>query len=89
MKLESMLNSLVKYLKQPGTWQGIAVIAGALGYTLAPGYQEAILAAAGLMLGVIQVMKDEDRERTPITKEEVIEQAKEMGLIVRERKTKK
>lgn len=64
---ERKIEKLVRYLRQPSTWQGITAIAAAAGYTLTPEYKDAFFAAGALLLGLIQCFKDEDKAK--LTKE--------------------
>ena len=57
------MNTILTYAKQPSTWRGLAIVAGALGYSVAPGLADAIAAAVGGVLGLIEVVRNE-----PITK---------------------
>jgi len=63
---EGKIEKLVRYLKQPSTWQGITAIAAAAGYTLTPDYKDAFFAAGALLLGLIQFFKDEDKAKPVI-----------------------
>jgi len=61
--METKIEKLLRYMKQPSTWQGITAVAATAGYTLAPEYQTAIIAIGTLALGLIQCFKDEDRAK--------------------------
>lgn len=50
---------LLSYLKAPSTWKGLVALAIALGVTLSPEQQEAILAGGLGLVGLIQVFVDD------------------------------
>lgn len=54
-----MLKWLAERLKEPTTYQGITVLAGALGYAVDPAALEAIAVAVAAVLGAILVIKRE------------------------------
>jgi hypothetical protein len=53
---ESM-DYLLNQLGQSSTWRGIILIVGALGWQLSPEHNEAIIAAAIALVGVINVFR--------------------------------
>jgi hypothetical protein len=56
---KTMLQWLQERLKEPSTYQGLTVVAGALGYALEPQAIEAIGVAVAAVLGAILVIKRE------------------------------
>lgn len=56
------LDKLVKLFKQPSTHKGLIVLAGAIGITVTPEYKEAIGALTGILYGIYQIARDEDKQ---------------------------
>ena len=50
---------IIRWLRQPSTWQGIVLVLGILGINVRPDINTAILTACGLILGLISVLKDD------------------------------
>ena len=51
------MDYLFKQLGQSSTWRGLILLAGALGWQLSPEHNEAIIAAALGIVGVINVFR--------------------------------
>ena len=54
------MQTLIKYMKQPSTWQGFVGIATAFGVALTPEQSAAIIAAGIGLVGLIDVFWDTD-----------------------------
>jgi len=59
---KNMLKWLKERLKEPSTYQGITVIASAIGFSVSPELWSAIVTTASGIIGVIQVMKKENKK---------------------------
>lgn len=57
-----MKDLMKKYLVQPSTWRGLAVLLGALGVGIAPELLEQIGVGVAGVLGVIEVLRSEPRQ---------------------------
>ena len=79
-----MLESLISYLKQPSTYQGLSNIAAACGFAAFPAYWPLIVSGLGIVHGAIQVIKNDDPEKDLLKKKQLIAKAKQMGLKVNE-----
>lgn len=53
------MNTIKRYVKQPSTWRGIALLLSACGIVVAPGAVEAIGAGVVAIIGIIEAVKDE------------------------------
>ena len=51
------MNVLLQQLGQNSTWRGLIMIAGALGWQLSESHNEAIIAAALALVGLINVFR--------------------------------
>ena len=51
------METLFKQLGQNSTWRGLILIAGALGWQLSEAHNEAIIAAAMALVGLINVFR--------------------------------
>jgi hypothetical protein len=51
------MDHLLSQLGQSSTWRGIILLAGALGWQLSPQHNEAIIALALALVGVINVFR--------------------------------
>ena len=60
--IKTMLKWLKERFKEPSTYQGIAVVAGAIGFSISPELWESIAAVAASIIGLIQVIKRERKE---------------------------
>lgn len=60
--VRTMWEWIKKRIKEPSTYQGITVIAGATGVTLSPELFEAISAIVVSVIGLIQIIKKESKE---------------------------
>ena len=74
------LLTVIRYLKQPSTWQGIIGAAAVLGYNLDPEQVQAIVTLAGTAMFVLHALKDDDKASS-LTKEEWIKRGRELGLL--------
>lgn len=54
------MDTILKYLKQPSTWQGLVGIIAAFGMTLSPEQSAAIIAGGIGLVGIIDVFWDTD-----------------------------
>lgn len=54
------MKDILNYFTYPSTWKGIIGIAAALGLTFNIAQQEAVIAAALALIGVIQVFIDDN-----------------------------
>ena len=52
-----ILDTLLNYLGQSSTWRGAILVAGSLGWSLSPSHNEAIIAAALGVVGLINVLR--------------------------------
>ncbi len=52
------IDKLIKWLKQPSSIRAIVILAGLAGYTITP----EILGAAGALLGLYELFRDEDKQ---------------------------
>jgi hypothetical protein len=55
------MKTILDRLKEPSTYRGLAVIAGAAGIVLSPGLVVAIGAAVAAVLGLIEVIRSEKK----------------------------
>jgi hypothetical protein len=51
------MDYLLSQLGQSSTWRGLILLAGALGWQLSPQHNEAIIAAAIALVGLINVFR--------------------------------
>ena len=51
------MDYILNQLGQSSTWRGIILLAGSLGWQLSPAHNEAIIAAALALVGVINVFR--------------------------------
>jgi hypothetical protein len=51
------MNYILAQLAQSSTWRGLILVAGALGWQLSPEHNEAIIAAAIALVGLINVFR--------------------------------
>ena len=56
------MKTILDRLKEPSTYRGLAVIAGAAGIVLSPGLVVAIGAAVAAVLGMIEVIRSEKKK---------------------------
>lgn len=52
----------VKQAKQPSTWRGLAIGAGTLVTLINPAAGAAVIKAVGLVVGAIDVLKDDSKQ---------------------------
>ena len=78
--MNKRLLPILRYLKQPSTWQGLIGAAAVLGYNLDPEQVQAIVTFAGTAMFVLHALKDDDKAST-LTKEEWIKRGRELGLL--------
>ena len=52
-----IVDAILKQLAQNSTWRGIILVAGSLGWQLSPAHNEAIIAAALALVGLINVFR--------------------------------
>lgn len=71
--------TLFRYLRQPSTFQGIAGLLGLFGVVLAPEKWEAIAGGVAVVLTLIQLFRDEDKERAK-TASAVVEDMERKGI---------
>lgn len=55
--MKNLIDPLLKQLGQSSTWRGLILIAGALGWQLSPEHNEAIIAFALTLVGLINVIR--------------------------------
>ena len=55
----NLLQILKDRLKQPSTWRGLGILAGAIGYKLTPQFIDSITALVIAFLGFIEVARNE------------------------------
>jgi len=55
------MSKIIDYLTQPSTYRGIIGVAAGFGLVLAPELQEAIIAAAVGVFGLVEVLRDENK----------------------------
>lgn len=53
------MNTIKRYLKQPSTWRGLSILAGAFGIAIDPASLEMIGAGVLALLGLIETVRDE------------------------------
>ena len=51
----------IKQAKQPSTWRGLAVLAGALGFLGAPEQAHVIIGALGTIFGAVDIVRDDSK----------------------------
>lgn len=56
-----MLNWIIARLKEPSTWRGLNVLAGAVGLVISPEQWQSISVAVLGLLGVIEVFRAEKK----------------------------
>lgn len=54
------MKTLLRYLKQKSTWQGLIGLLGVFGVALSPEDSQAIITAAVGVVAAIEVVRDED-----------------------------
>lgn len=54
-----MKTFIIKYLKQPSTYRGLAVVLGAFGFFISPESAEAIGTVVASIIGAIEVVRNE------------------------------
>jgi hypothetical protein len=52
-----IVDTALNYLGQSSTWRGLILVAGSLGWSLSPSHNEAIIAAALGIVGLINVIR--------------------------------
>lgn len=52
-----IVDTLLNYLGQSSTWRGLILVGGSLGWSLSPSHNEAIIAAALGVVGLINVLR--------------------------------
>jgi hypothetical protein len=52
-----LIDTALNYLGQSSTWRGLILVAGSLGWSLSPSHNEAIIAAALGIVGLINVIR--------------------------------
>lgn len=62
------MESILKYLKQPSTWQGITALIAAFGVTLSPDLQAEIATVGVGIVGIIQMVRNEDKPTEDVKK---------------------
>lgn len=55
------MGAVKRYLKQPSTWRGLALLLSAVGITIAPGAVEAIGAGVVALIGIAETVRDGDK----------------------------
>lgn len=55
------METIFKYLKQASTWRGIATVVAGFGFYIAPEFIDAIAVAFGSVIGLIEVIRNEDK----------------------------
>ena len=55
--LPRSMDKIIEQLGQNSTWRGLILIVGALGWQLSPEHNEAIVAAALALVGLINVFR--------------------------------
>ncbi len=53
------MNWILCQLKQPSTWKGVFIVAGAIGYGIKPELQEQIIIAVTAIIGIIEIYRNE------------------------------
>ena len=74
-----MLESVLSYLKQPSTYQGLATIAAACGYAAFPAHMPIIITALGIVVGLIQAGKNDDPNKALLKQKQFMAKARQMG----------
>jgi hypothetical protein len=62
----SKIDKVVKWLKQPSSVRAVIILAGIAGYTVTP----EVIAAAGALLGLYELFRDEDKQIKTTSKDE-------------------
>lgn len=65
---KDMLKWLKERFKEPSTYQGITVLAGAVGFSVSPEMWESVAAVAASIIGLIQVIKRERAKEDEVEK---------------------
>ncbi len=60
------MNWILRQLKQPSTWKGIFILAGIAGYSLDPELQNQIITAVIAILGIIEIVKNENKPASTV-----------------------
>lgn len=55
------MDKILNYLKQPSTYKGILAILGVVGVTIKPDLWQEITATCVGIVGIIEVVRDEDK----------------------------
>ncbi len=55
------MDTVKRYLNQPSTWRGLAMVLSAFGIVVAPGSIEAIGAGFVAVMGLIETVRDGDK----------------------------
>lgn len=53
---------IIKYLKQPSTYRGLAIVLGAFGVFISPESMEAVGTVVTAVIGAIEVIRNEHQE---------------------------
>ena len=53
------MKTVKRYLQQPSTYRGLALLLSVAGITIAPGSAEAIGAAVVAIIGIVETVRDE------------------------------
>jgi len=60
------MNWFLRQAKQPSTWKGIFLLIGLFGYSLEPALQNEIIAAVIAIVGIIEIIQNDDRPATRV-----------------------
>lgn len=55
---------LKKLIRQPSTARGIIFLAALAGITITPAHIEAIVILAGIALSILEILRDEEKQKT-------------------------
>lgn len=64
-----VINTILEYFLHTSTWKGLIAIATAAGVTIEPGLSDKIIAAGLALVGLIQVLVDDNKETKVIGSE--------------------
>jgi hypothetical protein len=55
------MDTVKRYLRQPSTWRGLALLLSAFGIVVAPGTVEAVGAGIVAIVGIVETVRDGDK----------------------------
>ena len=77
-----MLDTLINYLKQPSTYQGLTKVAAGLGFVTFPELFPLIITGLVLVDGLIDTFKDDDPDIMNTKRKQLAAKAEQLGMKV-------